>query len=63
MKLVKVLIPFREAEAGKLHKVGDEVNVSEDTINRALAINPNMLLVLGDAKADKPKRTTKSNNK
>lgn len=58
MKLVKVLIPFMEAETGKLHNVDDEVNVSEDTIDRALAINPNMLLVLGEAKAT-PKKVTK----
>lgn len=58
MKLVKVLNPFMEAETGKLHKVGDEVNVSEDIIDRALAINPNMLLVLGEAKAT-PKKVTK----
>lgn len=58
MKLVKVLIPFMEGETGKLHKAGDEVNVSDDTINRALAINPNMLLVLGEAKAT-PKKVTK----
>lgn len=59
MKLVRVLIPFVESATGKLHNVGDEVNVSDETISKALAINPNMLLVLGEAKA-KPKTKAKA---
>ncbi len=57
MKLVKVLIPFVDGETGTLHETGKEVELSEATIERALAINVNMLLVLGDAK---PKTRTKA---
>ena len=51
MKKVEVLIPFRVGN--KLHEAGAKVNLSEDVIERALAINPNMVLVLGEAKAKK----------
>lgn len=51
MKRVEVLIPFN-AGTKKL-KAGDKVNLPEDVIERALAINPNMVLVLGEAKTKK----------
>lgn len=61
MKLVKVLIPFKESATDKLHNVGDEVSVSDETISKALAINPNMLLVIGEGKAEaKPKAKPKA---
>lgn len=50
MKLVKVLIPFVDSTTGILHETGAEVELSEATIERALAINVNMLVVIGDAK-------------
>lgn len=48
MKKVEVLIPFKVGK--KLYKVGTKPELSEDVIERALAINPNMVLVLGEAK-------------
>ena len=57
MKLVKVLIPFIDSATGNVLDAGAEVELSESTIEKALAINPNMLLVLGDAK---PKTRTKA---
>ncbi len=57
MKLVKVLIPFVDSTTGILHETGAEVELSEATIERALAINVNMLVVIGDAK---PKAKTKA---
>ena len=50
MKRVRVLIPFIVGETGKLLKAGKVTTLSEDVIARALAINPNMLEVLGDVK-------------
>jgi hypothetical protein len=59
MKLVKVLIPFVDGETGTLHETGKEVELSETTIERALAINVNMLLVIGDAKPKAKPRAKK----
>ena len=57
MKRVKVLVPFIDGETGIQHKADTEAALSEETIDRALAINVNMLLVLGDA--EEPKKTRK----
>lgn len=50
MKKVKVLIPFIVGETGELLKANKKYDLSEEVIKKALAINPNMLEVLGDAK-------------
>ena len=50
MKLVKVLIPFVDGATGKRLDAGAEAELSESTIEKALAINPNMVLVLGETK-------------
>ena len=51
MKKVEVLIPFKVGE--KLHEAGAKVNLADDVVERALAINPNMVLVLGEVKPKK----------
>ena len=56
MKKVKVLIPFIVGETGELLKEDTEHDLSEEVISKALAINPNMLLVLGEAKKSRAKK-------
>lgn len=58
MKRVKVLIPFIDGETKKTLVADSEVVISERTVKSALAISPNMLIVLGDAE-EKPKTTKK----
>lgn len=58
MKLVKVLIPFKDGATGTILEAGKEVELSEETIERAKAINVNMLQVLGEAKKPRAKKTT-----
>lgn len=48
MKLVKVLIPFNDKATGKVHKVNEEIELSEERIAEIKAFNINMLLVIGD---------------
>lgn len=60
MKRIKVLIPFNYN--GETLQANTEHEIPEDVIERALKINVNMLLVLGDAKPKaeaKPKTKTK----
>jgi hypothetical protein len=56
MKKVRVYIPFIDGETGVMHESDSEPILSESTIERALAISPNMLVVLGDVETEKPKK-------
>ena len=62
MKLVKVLIPFNDKVTGVPYKANDEIELTDERIAEVKTVNPNMVLVLGDAKkptaeATKPKAT------
>ena len=50
MKLVKVLIPFRDKKSKKLYKQNDEIELTEKRIEEIRKINVNMITVLGDVK-------------
>lgn len=56
MKRVRVEIGFYLGDTGEYHAAGKEIEVSEDVIERAKAINPNMLTVLGEAKKPRAKK-------
>lgn len=58
MKRIKVLIPFNYN--GEILQAETEHELPEDVIERALGINVNMLLVLGDVK---PKAEAKPKSK
>lgn len=58
MKSVRVLIPFTDKETGKTYAVDDVIELTDSRIESIKAVNPNMVLVLGEA--DKPKRKTKA---
>lgn len=58
MKRVEVMIPFHMSATNTDHVPGDIIEVSEETLANILAINVNMVAVLGDVEA-KPKRTKK----
>ena len=50
MKRVRVLIPFIIGETGELLAENKDYDLTEEVIKNALAINPNMLKVLGEVK-------------
>lgn len=56
MKRVKVLIPFVDKATGTAYKANDEIELSDERVAEVKAVNPNMLLVLGE----KPKTTKKT---
>lgn len=74
MKRVEVMIPFHMSATNTDHVPGDIIEVSEETLAKILAINVNMVTVLGDVEEEpvieeepiveeiteaKPKRRTK----
>lgn len=50
MKLVKVLIPFRDKKSKKLYKQNAEIELTEKRIEEIRKVNVNMITVLGDVK-------------
>lgn len=56
MKKVKVLVPFSDRVTGKPYKVNDEIELTEDRIAEVTKVNPNMVLVLGEAKKPRAKK-------
>ena len=56
MKRVRVLIPFKDGATGTVLEAGKEVELADETIAKAKAININMLLVLGEAEEKAPKK-------
>ena len=57
MKRCKVLIPFILGDTGELLKEGKEVELTDDQLARVKAVSPNMVLVLGEAKKPRAKKT------
>ena len=57
MKKCKVLIPFILGDTGELLKEGKEVELTDDQLARVKAVSPNMVLVLGEAKKPRAKKT------
>jgi len=59
MKRVKVLIPFMDKEAKKLHKVNDVFEITEERLAEVRTVNVNMVEVLGEVTEEVPEETTK----
>ena len=57
MKKCQVLIPFILGDTGELLKEGKEVELTDDQLARVKAVSPNMVLVLGEAKKPRAKKT------
>lgn len=57
MKQVKVLIPFTDKVTGDVHKVNDEIELSDERIADIKAVNVNMLEIIGEVKKPKKKKT------
>lgn len=57
MKQVKVLIPFTDKVTGVVHKVNDEIELSDERIADIKAVNVNMLEIIGEVKKPKKKKT------
>ena len=53
MKRVEVMIPFHMSATNTDHVPGDIIEVTEETLAKILAINVNMVTVLGDVE-EKP---------
>ena len=56
MLRVEVLIPFHLIATDTDHVPGDIIEVSAEQLARILAVNPNMVLVLGEVKKPKTKK-------
>lgn len=52
MKRVKVLVPFRDVETGKLHNMDDEITVSDERLEAIRTVHKNLVQVLGDVEPD-----------
>lgn len=56
MKKVKVLVAFNDKITGKSYEVNDEIELTEDRIAEVTKVNPNMILVVGNAKKPRAKK-------
>ena len=59
MMLCKVNIPFTDKETKEQYKAGAEIVLSEKRIAEIRTVNINMISVIGEAGAEKPKATRK----
>lgn len=61
MKRVKVLIPFHSKALNKDLVTDDVIEISDEQLASIRAVNVNMVLVLGEKAAEKPKAKAKAN--
>jgi hypothetical protein len=59
MKLCRVLIPFHSLALGRDLSCNDEVELTDEQIANVLAVNVNMVEILGEVEA-KPKKKAKT---
>lgn len=59
MNICRVVIPFTDKETGELHKMDSEILVPDERLAEIRAVNVNMVIVLGKAKAEPKKAKAK----
>lgn len=58
MKLARVNIPFTDKVTGELHKVNDEIVLTDERIAEIKLVSVNMVSVIGEAEKKPRKKKT-----